>query len=368
MNGVSYEVKISGDAYTPAQIEAMRFEREKHVLQELVHYGAPMRKDGRALSFDGVNYLTRGEAPRILLQAKQAMNADATRDAYREALDASDAFWRDAVARWNPEDGYREAFAEVSIRGMEFSEYMGVLKALMGKGEDAALGEEPEHFCAPELEGLADNEKASVETMGMFGGPVASIVRIDPTLVVPVEEADGSKNMIVGTSRLLDGTERNDAAIHQFRPVEGGFDLRLYVEFPCTVPQEMADGHSVHLALEFLGGLESAVRFREEHAAQASARYLYEPDDLASLGMVAGQVKMREDGRQSVKGQPGSEVWYFDAVLDDGSKFAGGFRNKSVAKANQKDDEPLMVVTIRARRHEAFRHDGVSGRCLLYRP
>ena len=37
MNGVSYEVKISGDAYTPAQIEAMRFEREKHVLQELVH-------------------------------------------------------------------------------------------------------------------------------------------------------------------------------------------------------------------------------------------------------------------------------------------------------------------------------------------
>ena len=85
-------------------------------------------------------------------------------------------------------------------------------------------------------------------------------------------------------------------------------------------------------------------------------------------GMVAGQVKMRADGRQSVKGQPGSEVWYFDAVLDDGSKFAGGFRNKSVAKANQKDDEPLMVVTIRARRHEAFRHDGVSGRCLLYRP
>ena len=222
MNGVGYEVKISGDAYTPAQIEAMRFEREKHVLQELVHYGAPVRKDGRALSFDGVNYLTRDEAPRILLQAKQAMNADATRDAYREALDASDAFWRDAVARWNPEDGYREAFAEVSIRGMEFSEYMGVLKALMGKGEDVALGEEPEHFCASELEGLADNEKASVETMGMFGGPVASIVRIDPTLVVPVEEADGSKNMIVGTSRLLDGTERNDAAIHQFRPVEGG--------------------------------------------------------------------------------------------------------------------------------------------------
>ena len=274
------------------------------------------------------------------------MNAEQTQAIYREVLDAADAFWKDAVARWNPEDGYREAFAEVSVRGMEFAEYMGVLKALMSKGEDAALGEEPEHFCAPELEGLADNEKVSIETMGMFGGPVASVVRVDPTLAVPVEERDGFKNMIVGTSRLLDGTERHDAAIHQFRPVEGGFDLRLYVEFPCTVPQEMADGHSVHLALEFLGGLESAVRFRKEQAAQATARYLDAPEDLAALGMDGGHVAVHEDGRQSVKGQPGAEVWYFDAVLDDGSKFVGGFRNKSVAKANQENDEPLMVVTV----------------------
>ena len=343
MSGVSYEVRVNGDVYTPAQIEAMRFEREKHVLQELVHYGVPVQKDGKALGFDEVNYLTHEEAPRVLLQAKQAMDAEATLATFREALDASDAFWRDAVARWNPEDGYREAFAEVSVRGMEFAEYMGVLKALMSKGEDAALGEEPEHFCAPELEGLAPNEKASIETMGMFGGPVASVVRVDPTLEVPVQETDGFKNMIVGTSRLLDGTERHDAAIHQFRPVEGGFDLRLYVEFPCTVPQEMADGHSVHLALEFLGGLESALRFRE---GQASARYLDRPEDLAALGMAPDHVEVHEDGRQSVKGRPGSEVWYFDAVLDGGSKFVGGFRNKSVAKADQDDDEPLMVVTV----------------------
>ena len=272
MHDVSYTVRVNGDTYTQAQIEAMRFEREKHVLQELVHYGAPVRKDGVPLGFDDVNYLTREEASRVLLQAKRSMNAEATQAVYRKALDASDAFWKDAIARWNPEDGYREAFAEVSVRGMEFTEYMGVLKALMGKGEDAALGEEPEHFCAPELDGLANNEKASVETMGMFGGPVASVVRVDPTLAVPVEETDGFRNMIVGTSRLLDGTERHDAAIHQFRPVEGGFNLRLYVEFPCTVPQEMADGHSVHLALEFLGGLESALRFREAHAAQAGAQ------------------------------------------------------------------------------------------------
>lgn len=250
----------------------MRLEREKHVLQELIHYDVAVQKDGEPLSFDDINYLTREEASRVLLQAKQAMNASETRAVYREALDASDAFWKDALASWAPEDGYREAFAEVSVRGMEFTEYMGVLKALMSRGEDAALGEEPEHFCAPELEGLAENEKVSIEAMGMYGGPVASVVRVDPTLAVPVEDRDGFKNMIVGTSRLLDGTERHDAAIHQFHPVEGGFDLRLYVEFPCTVPQEMAEGHSMHLALEFLGGLESAVRFRREHAAQATAK------------------------------------------------------------------------------------------------
>ena len=107
---------------------------------------------------------------RILLQTKQALNAEKTQCIYRKALDAADAFWKDAISRWKPEDGYRKAFAEVSVRGIEFAEYMGVLKALMGKGENTALGEEPEHFCAPEIDGLADNEKMSIETMGMFGG------------------------------------------------------------------------------------------------------------------------------------------------------------------------------------------------------
>ena len=59
MDDVTYEIRVNKDAYTPKQIEAMKFEREKHVLQELIHYGAAVQKDGEPLSFDGVHYLTR---------------------------------------------------------------------------------------------------------------------------------------------------------------------------------------------------------------------------------------------------------------------------------------------------------------------
>lgn len=121
MDDVTYEIRVNGDAYTSRQIEAMRFEREKHVLQELIHYDVAVQKDGEPLSFDDINYLTREEASRVLLQAKQAMNASETQAVYREAPMRLTLFGktrshlghpRTAIARRSP----RSAFAAWSSR------------------------------------------------------------------------------------------------------------------------------------------------------------------------------------------------------------------------------------------------------------
>lgn len=78
----------------------------------------------------------------------------------------------------------------------------------------------------------------------------------------------------------------------------------------------------------------------------STARFMEQTEDYEKLNMVPGVINVWEDGRQSVEGKSGSEVWYFDAILDDGSKFVGGFRTKPATASENPDDIPLMVVTV----------------------
>ncbi len=74
-----------------------------------------------------------------------------------------------------------------------------------------------------------------------------------------------------------------------------------------------------------------------------SARFLDRKEDYEKLGLVPGVVQPWEDGRMSKTGQ--CEVWYFDAVMADGSKFVGGFRTKPGTSHNP-GDEPMFVITV----------------------
>lgn len=79
---------------------------------------------------------------------------------------------------------------------------------------------------------------------------------------------------------------------------------------------------------------------------QTKTRFLDKPEDLEKLGLIKGVVQQREDGRVSPEGKPGSEVWYFDAVMDDGSKVTAGFRSKPIQNCESPVDDPVMVISI----------------------
>lgn len=77
-----------------------------------------------------------------------------------------------------------------------------------------------------------------------------------------------------------------------------------------------------------------------------TARFLDTKDDLEALGLIDGVVQQREDGRVVAQGRAGSEVWYFDATLEDGTKVTAGFRTKPIQNCESLVDDPVMVVSI----------------------
>lgn len=343
MSELKIKIVINGDTYSVEQIEYIAFEREKHVLQEMIHMGASIIKDGKELSYDDVDYLHRGETTELLYQAKLALGADGVKKLYKAVLDKSDEFWRKLAKKFDENEPMQEAVTCMSVEGMSFMDFAACMKAAMNRGEDAGVEGVAEHFPASEINGLAPNEKNCLETMGMYGGPVEAIVSVDPIKTGGIQETDGFKNMISGTSRLLDGTPRHDVAVHQFRIRENGFDLKMTVLFPKHVPQEMVTGHCLHLAIE---SMETVKKAFAEKTRTADVRFMDRPEDYEKLGITPGIVEMHEDGRQHIPGKPGSEVWYFDAVMEDGTKFVGGFRNKPAMLSDQTEDKPLMVITI----------------------
>lgn len=77
-----------------------------------------------------------------------------------------------------------------------------------------------------------------------------------------------------------------------------------------------------------------------------TARFLDRPEDLEKYGLIPGVVQQREDARLSPVGKAGSEVWYFDATMDDGTKVTAGFRNKPIQACESPVDVPVMVISI----------------------
>lgn len=77
-----------------------------------------------------------------------------------------------------------------------------------------------------------------------------------------------------------------------------------------------------------------------------TTRFLNKEEDYKKLGLIPGEVQMREDGRIGVDGRPGAEVWYFDAEMEDGTKVVCGVRDKPSDKFNALETHPSIVITV----------------------
>ena len=69
-------------------------------------------------------------------------------------------------------------------------------------------------------------------------------------------------------------------------------------------------------------------------------------EDYKKLGLKPGEVQLFESGRIIPAGRPGSEVWYFDAILDCGTKITLGCRTKTAFATDLPDAPPFAGLTL----------------------
>lgn len=260
MSELKMNVVIDGQTYTTEQLDVIEYERERHVLQELIHLGAKVKDGEKDLSYDDINFLGMEDAKRILIDTKVGLGEQGTLDLYKDSIEAMNQLWRKVSKEYRKEAPMQESYAYMEIEGITIPQLQeSIRSSINGEGTDA-YSSNPEHFTDLKINGLAPNEKCGIETMGMFGGPLPVIVIFDPSMTGPAKVEDGWKVLTAGTSKLLDGTPRYDNAVHQVRPKENGFDLKMAVYFPAGIPVEMVKGHQIHLAIEFVEGLRNAYK------------------------------------------------------------------------------------------------------------
>lgn len=78
----------------------------------------------------------------------------------------------------------------------------------------------------------------------------------------------------------------------------------------------------------------------------ARARLMDRPEDFTALGINPDKVEPWEDGRRDDNHAGTSEVWYFDVILDDGTKVVFYFHTKSYARVSEEGDVPDVGLQI----------------------
>ena len=85
------------------------------------------------------------------------------------------------------------------------------------------------------------------------------------------------------------------------------------------------------------------------------ARLMDQPEDFKRLGINPEEVETWEDGRRTRTEEVGSEVWYFDGTMDDGTKFMAGYRPKSMNGMTKTVDSPHVNIYIKSPEGKEFR-------------
>jgi hypothetical protein len=250
------EIMIDGQSYSQEQLGFIQFEREKHVLHEMIYLGADIKDGGKTLSYYDINYLSKTDAKRVLRNAKLELGAKGLKELYKERLRCGAQMWKDIVKEYVDGEPFQEAITRMKVTGITIEEFQ---KSMMKSLDDEAsvLLANPEHLQFAYVE--TGEAPIGIETMGMYGDPFEQVLISDPNVTLPIRtEEDGFRFMMAGYAKLSDGTDMHVIAAHQVKPNENGFEAKLMVFFPQSTPKELVDGHKIHLALEFLEAVQTA--------------------------------------------------------------------------------------------------------------
>ncbi len=252
MTDITCVFTLNGQTWNGAQLERLEYERNLHILHQMKRHGIAILDGETELDDDAIDYLSMQDAWRVSIDTRSQFSGKEIVEKYGDSLEKADAMWKQLGFALDKPMKVSECIMQVE--GMTMQDYLGVLKE-MQMDERVGLSVHPEHFMAI----VEDGKITGIEPFGMYGTP--TLVHVD---VCPPEKL-GQRIMqdrrpdfpvaLAGLATLTDGATLVNCPVHQLKPTEHGFEAVLAVYWPEHTPDEIVDGHSLHLAMEFYEGL-----------------------------------------------------------------------------------------------------------------
>lgn len=265
MSEITWKIMIDGEEWKKCHIERLEYERNLHILHQLKEHGAVVMLGDKILADDDIDCLTAKEAWKASIETRTRYNGDKLVDMYKHSLEKSNDMWRRLAFSQDKPMKVSRCYMEVD--GMSLDSYLEMIASLQSN-EYNGLASHPEHFTS--IASMSNEKLCGIEPFGMYGTPTMCEVQFRDINELGAQiQADNDPEYPVnmaGAAFLIDGTPIN-APYHQFKNTEKGFAVKMAVYWPEHAPDEIIEGHSLHLALEFYEGIKLAKNYGQTETA-----------------------------------------------------------------------------------------------------
>lgn len=249
MTDFQMQITLNGEEYSDSQLQRLKYERALHVLHELQDAGVKITdQEGHEYSAIDLNWLPAPKALRLLETVHAQLGADKTLQVLKTAFADSAQRWKAFNRRPIEEQGCRLGITKFKVRGVQFKELQkGMATAQDG---DTPYKIMPEHYG---VKGSITEGQMIMETFGCFGEPVKTTGAGGQKIpaYTGAERHEDYPLILAGETHLADDDFNiHVGAIHEMKPLPDGFDMISTFFCPQDAPKEIADGHTIHFALE----------------------------------------------------------------------------------------------------------------------
>lgn len=255
MSEVKYTFTVDGDIWSKNHLERLEYERNLHILHYLNRLGVDIEDGDKVLTDSEIDYLTEEKAWEISIETRMRYRGEDAIALFREDYKLSDAMWKELG--FAQDKAMKVSHCDISVTGVSLQEYMAAIRTMQTE-DRAVLAAHPEHFnCHVSFD---NGEVLAIEPFGMYGTPtLVNVKMVELSQLGAQIQADKLPDYplgMPGAAFLADGVTAVNCPFHQFKPTEDGFECRAAVYWAENAPDEIVNGHSLHLAMEFYEGLK----------------------------------------------------------------------------------------------------------------
>lgn len=239
---VEIKVFVDNKEYTQEELEQIYVERAYFTLHEMQKLGASILDSrGRVIVPKKIDHILPTRVRKILLDNKLRIGKDELNRLYQSQYEEADQMWEGILSDSSSDYSQKVARAHIIVTGLTVGKCLKIIGSAL-QLKKFLLNMHPDHI---------DAFMTSVtEIMGMYGRPTRMKGTLKESAPGPVDPEHNLR--LIGASYLVNYPgKKNAVAMHQVKKIKGGLDILAGAYFPSATPQELVDGHSIHMAVEF---------------------------------------------------------------------------------------------------------------------